>query len=103
MAMHWSIYGGHYKTEDDFYVDREATLSCGTTLEDGEHEVYFDGGIVSIHGDGFEKTTITVKNGEFAEDTEARIETIVKKAGYWGEFIEGFEMTERGIEVWIGS
>jgi len=31
-------------------------------------------------GSGFGKTTVTVKNGEFAEDTETRIESMVKEA-----------------------
>ena len=96
--MQWSIFKNTDGPVEEWVENRGANLTTGEFLADGLHYVEFK---------YFENTAaamITVANGYFADDTEELIEGIVREAGYWGDFIEGFKMNDDGnIEVTIGS
>ena len=94
--MIWSIVD---KNEPDFIIPIRKAFYWENTeevkyLEDGEYTVSF----------GDHNTILSVKGGEWEEGAESKIEEIVEKDGYWGVFIEGFEMnSDNVLNVVIGS
>ena len=96
MEMVWSI--GEWNEEAmGVDCDRRAVTICGEKLEDGIHNIYFCHNLVMT------TASVHVAGGEFSDSAEKIIGTAVESAGYWGNYIEGFERTHRGIEVVIGS
>ncbi len=92
--MIWGI--GEYNESADFNADYRAIVK-GEQLEDG---------IVNLkvrYMDVMTTASVVVSGGMFHESTIDIIGTAANNTGYWGPYIEGFERTEHGIEVFIGS
>ena len=89
MVMIWSVF--------DDPSDRTACTIDGEQLSDGWHDVLYE------HFGGLYKASVQVTDGKFGVATEYFIGQAVQEAGYFGQFIEGFERTENGLEVIIGS
>lgn len=97
MNMTWSI-GEWNEDTIEFDEDRRSYLKNGERLEDGAHRVVFN--YIDVQTSGW----VIVEDGEFNEQTEKYIGTMVSSADYWGVFIEGFDRDKEGnIEVIIGS
>ena len=97
MKMVWSI-GEWNDTKGDYDHDRRSYLKNGEHLEDGAHRVVFN--YIGVQTSGW----VIVEDGQFNDQTEQFIGTMVSGANYWGQFIEGFDRDEEGnIEVVIGS
>lgn len=102
--MCWSMFkdlDGEYDQweENDvaFYFNMDINASPHNRVKffrDGIHEVFY----------GRFSTFIEVKNGKFdIEAVKPLIADIVEKAGYWGEYIEGFCKRDGKFHVEIGS
>jgi len=94
--MIWSI-GEWNDTTMELDKDFTAVTTDGEQLEDGIHNIKF------VYNNQMTTATVLVTDGKFNESTTDYIGTAVNAAGYWGPYIEGFERTENGIEVLIGS
>tara|TARA_R100001163_G_scaffold1887_2_gene3012 strand:- start:756 stop:1025 length:270 start_codon:yes stop_codon:yes gene_type:complete len=89
MEMIWDVF--------DDPSNRTACTIDGEQLSDGEHHICFE-------YDGIIKTTsVLVTDGKFSESTDNLVGIVVEASGYRGQFIEGFQKTENGLEVLIGS
>lgn len=95
MQMVWSI--GEWNEETHTCDDRRAIVD-GIQLSDGFVNIVFEYmGVLT-------SATVVVANGEFTEQADELIGNAVERAGYWGQYIEGFHYNEEGqIEVIIGS
>jgi hypothetical protein len=89
MVMIWSVF--------DDPSDRTACTIDGEKLTDGWHDVLYE------HFGVYTKASVQVTDGKFGVATEYFIGQAVQEAGYFGQFIEGFERTENGLEVIVGS
>ena len=97
--MIWSIgeWTGHSAETAEFVPNYSAVTLDGEQLKDGIHNLkvrYFD--VMTT-------ASVVVADGKFTESTTDYIGTAANETGYWGPYIEGFERTENGIEVAIGS
>lgn len=102
--MVWSLYKD---TEGDFdfwelnpvahYFNYDIDASPNNRLKffrDGQHVVHF----------GVHSCVLEVKDGKFdIEAAKKAIGEIVKLDGYWGQYIEGFELRKGKFEVCVGS
>jgi len=96
MKMVWSI-GKWNDAKMDIDADRRAVTVNGEKLKDGINNIHF------LHNGVLTTASVVVADGEFTSSAEELIGAAVESAGYWGYFIEGFERTDNGIEVIIGS
>jgi hypothetical protein len=95
--MIWSIFDSTDGNIENWVEDRRAIVG-GRQLEDGIHVVRF------THFGVQTSASVVVSSGEFQSTTDNLIGNAVKRAGYWGEYIEGFFFNDDGqIEVVIGS
>tara|TARA_R110000824_G_scaffold42966_8_gene125854 strand:- start:6 stop:278 length:273 start_codon:yes stop_codon:yes gene_type:complete len=90
MEMVWDVF--------DDPSNRTACTIDGEQLSDGIHEILYE-----KYRGLYTKASVQVTDGKFVESTEYLIGQAVQEAGYFGQFIEGFERTENGLEVIIGS
>jgi hypothetical protein len=105
--MFWAI--GNFDENNKWVENREAVVD-GKLLADGEHKAIFQ------YFDVVEDAVLIVKDGKFTKCEggaglsvqQQSISDAVEKAGYWGEFIEGFFVVKDGtnagkIQIKVGS
>ena len=95
MKMIWSV--GEWN-EDTHACDDRSAIVDGNKLSDGIVNIVFD--YMGLQT----SAAVVVSNGEFTEQADELIGNCVERAGYWGQYIEGFHYNNEGqIEVVIGS
>jgi len=94
--MIWSV--GEWNDDTiEFIPNYDAVTVDGEILTDGIHNLKVR------YMDVMTTASVVVADGKFVDNTIDIIGTAANATGYWGPFIEGFERTENGIEVIIGS
>ena len=95
MQMIWSV--GEWN-EDTHTCDDRSAIVDGKKLNDGIVNIVFN--YMGLQT----SAAVVVANGEFTEQADELIGNAVDRAGYWGQYIEGFHYNNEGqIEVVIGS
>ena len=103
--MTWSIYKDTCNRPVDGWEENYAAWYVDYDMETNHYPnrvKFLHDGYVHVWFDGL-WTTCKVVNGRWAPETHDEILKMVAKAGYWGEFIEGFRLTEKRIHVIMGS
>lgn len=94
--MIWSV-GEWNEDTIEFDPCYDAVTVDGEQLADGVHNLKV------LYNNVMTTASVVVADGKWADSTIDIIGTAANASGYWGPFIEGFERTEHGIEVIIGS
>lgn len=107
--MVWSIYkdtsSSYVEDWQENYAawyydyDKETSFEPNRVkfLHDGSYLIFFE------HDKGELSTVVDVIDGKFTDSTHDAIMDMVKKAGYWGDFIEGFVKRGGKFRVIMGS